>query len=199
MDVAEIVWGLVLIACGVFICIYGDMLFRFALAFMGFAIGFAAAWWALSSQSTGIQLLLSLAIGGIAAFACFALVRFGIYIAGGVLGVVAAFFISGILGVVFDTNNDILPTILAIAGIAGGGFFAPRLGGMITVMATAAAGSFLIVDGLTVWFSGQLNYDAEKLTQVLSHRFTIVLFIILIVISYMSQWQARRLRHRLLR
>jgi len=200
MDAADLVWGLVLISAGVFVAVYGSMLFKFALAAMGFGIGFAAAWWILgeTSATSSVQVLVSLAAGGILAFAAFALIRFGLYIAGGILGLVLSFLVIGCINIWGDTNSDFLTVILAVAGVAGGGFLAPRLGSMITIFATAAAGAFLIVQGLGAWFESRFGQDASEATQVLGQRLTIVTFLVFFGMAALSQWQSTRLTRRVL-
>jgi hypothetical protein len=39
----DVVWGAVLAGCGIFIAVYGALLFRFVLVVIGFALGFGAA------------------------------------------------------------------------------------------------------------------------------------------------------------
>ncbi len=74
MSGSEFVWGIVLVAAGVFISVYGNMLFRFALAVMGFGLGFVVAVWLTDGQDTAQRVLVGLAIGGIAAIAFYTLV-----------------------------------------------------------------------------------------------------------------------------
>ena len=38
-------WGIIVLICGIFIASYGNVMFRFALAFMGFALGFSLVMW----------------------------------------------------------------------------------------------------------------------------------------------------------
>jgi hypothetical protein len=201
MEAADLVWGLVLVACGIFVSVYGSMLFRFALAAMGFGLGFGIAWWILggTDASSGVQVLVSLAVGGILAFVSFGLIRFGTYIAGGIFGAVLGMLIFGFISVFGDTTNDVIGIILAIAGIAGGGFLAPRLGSMIISLATAAAGAFLIVHGLMAWFQTRFNEQGTDVTDVLTQRLTIVIFLVIFTMSWLSQMNSDKLRRRILR
>ena len=41
----NLIWGLVVLISGIFIASYGNMLFRFVLAFIGFALGFSLIMW----------------------------------------------------------------------------------------------------------------------------------------------------------
>jgi MFS superfamily sulfate permease-like transporter len=87
--------------------------------------------------------------GAVAAIVLFSLVRIGLYIAGGILGAVLALVVSGLLGLL-DEGFDWGPLILVILGVGGVGFFGHRLGNLIIILATAAAGAFLVVDGLSI-------------------------------------------------
>ena len=39
MEFSQIVWGLAVLGAGIFLTVYGTLLFRFALLAMGFAVG----------------------------------------------------------------------------------------------------------------------------------------------------------------
>jgi hypothetical protein len=51
----EVVWGAILVDCGVFIAVYGALLFRFVLAVIGFALAFGAAVVLLDGQDTALR------------------------------------------------------------------------------------------------------------------------------------------------
>src|SRR5918995_5499490 len=98
MSGSEFVWGAVLVACGIFIAVYGSILFRFVLAALGFAVGFGGAFFLLSDQDTATTILVAMVVGGIAAVLLYSLIRIGLYIAGGILGLVVAVTIAGLFG-----------------------------------------------------------------------------------------------------
>jgi hypothetical protein len=82
-----------LIACGVFLLVYGGKLFRFALAVGAFVLGFGFSMWLLSSQLVAARLLISLVVGGIIAFVGYMLVKMVLHFAGGILGAILALLI----------------------------------------------------------------------------------------------------------
>ena len=199
MDITTFVWGLVVVCAGAFVSVYGLILFKFALAAMGFGLGFVGAWWLLDSQSDSMRLLISLAIGGVAAIVLFALARFGVYVAGAILGIVLAFVIGGLFEIFGPHLSAPVMWILTIAGIAGGGFIGPRIGQLIVLLATSGAGAFLVVDGLRIWFDANIEGDTAEPTQLLGNSFAMVVFVVLFAISALSQYNSRGLMQRVLR
>ncbi len=131
-----IFYGIILIASGIFVASFGTVLFRFALAALGFGAGAILSWWFTASQPDMIRILISIGVGGIAAVVLYMLARAGVYIAGGVLGLVLAFLIVALLG----TRNPALNGALLVAGAGVSGYFGPRLGSLIIALATGAAG-----------------------------------------------------------
>ena len=77
--------GILLAACGVFLLVYGGLLFRFTLAVGLFVLGFSLASWLLAAQPTTIRLLVSLVTGGVLAIVGYTLVKMVLHIAGGLL------------------------------------------------------------------------------------------------------------------
>ncbi len=197
MDMSAFFWGLIAICAGVFISVYGLMLFKFALAAMGFTLGFIASWWLLDSQETVMRFLISLVAGAVIGILLFALVRFGVYIAGGILGLVIAILIGGVLEIAFSSPNDWLMSVLALGGIVGGGIIGPRMGRMIILVATSAAGALLIVEGLQKWFSPELAATGNP-ARALGSGIALTVFVVLVALSALGQNNARQLRHRVL-
>lgn len=198
MEFTDVVWGLVVIAAGIFVAVYGTLLFKFALAAMGFGIGFIGAWWLLDSQSDATRLLIAIAVGGIGAAVLFALARFGLYIAGAILGLVLSLLIGGIIEILGPSPNNTVMVILAIAGLAGGGFIGPRLGQLVVLLATSGAGAYLIVDGIQIWYASRIGGDLDDPSQTLGQRLTLTIFLVLFAMSALSQYNARDLRRRVL-
>lgn len=199
MDMTTLIWGLVVVGAGAFICVYGLILFKFALAAMGFGLGFVSAWWVLDSQSDTTRLLISLAIGGIAAVVLFSLARFGVYVAGAILGVILSLVIGGLFEIFGPTLSAPVMWILAIAGIAGGGIIGPRIGQMIVLLATSGAGAFLVVDGLRIWFDSNIEGETADAGRLLGNSFAMVVFVVIFAISGLSQFNSRGLMRRVLR
>jgi hypothetical protein len=199
MSGSEFVWGAVLVASGIFIAVYGSVLFRFVLAVLGFAVGFGAAYALLSDQDTTARILVSLVVGAVGAGLLFALIRVGLYIAGGVLGLVLALVLSGLFGWL-DSGVGWTAGILLIAGGGLGGFFGQRLGDWIVILATAGAGSLLVTNGVLVWFKDEYASDLTgDITTNLDKSEVFVLFLIVFAIAFLSQLNSTKLRDRLYR
>ncbi len=199
MSGSEFVWGAVLVASGVFIAVYGSLLFRFVLAVLGFAVGFGGAYLILSDQSTSARILVSIVAGAILAIVLYTLIRVGLYIAGGVLGIVIALTLSGLFGWL-DKGVGWEAAILLIGGCGLGGFFGNRLGDWIIILATASAGSLLVVNGVIVWFSDTFNTDETgDPSSNLNKTAVLVTFLIFFAISALSQLNSSKLRDRLFR
>jgi hypothetical protein len=193
----EFIWGAVLVASGIFIAVYGNVLFRFVLAVLGFAAGFMGAMTLLDGRDDALQLLVSMVVGGIAAAVLFALVKFGLYIAGSILGGVIALVVSSLIGQL-DGGVNTLAAILLVAGAGTGGFFGHRLGNLVIVLATATAGAFLTVYGLTIWFQDELSAAVEDPSMALTRSIGITLFLCIAAISGLAQINSSNLRFRLL-
>lgn len=181
-----ILYGIILIVSGVFVASYGTILFRFALAALGFGAGAILSWWFTASQPDMIRILISIGIGGIAAVVLYMLVRVGIYIAGGVLGLVLAFLVVSLLG----TKNSALNGILLVAGAGTSGYFGPRLGSLIISLAMAAAGAFQIVYGLALVF-GERMAPGTLPSELLGGPLALSVFLIIAAVSAISQSRPR--------
>lgn len=199
MDWTDVVWGALVIGAGIFLSVYGSLLFKFALAAMGFGIGFVGGWWLLEGQDDAMRILVALVAGGVIAVLLFSLVRFGLRIAGAILGVVLAFVIGGIIDIIGPTPDRWLMIILIVGGIGGGGFFGNRLGDWIIILATAAAGAFLVVDGIQIWFASRIAGDLDDPTQTLAQKLTMVVFLVIFGIAALSQNESIKLRRRIRR
>jgi hypothetical protein len=199
MSGSDLLWGIAVIGAGVFISVYGNLLFRFALAAMGFGIGFLAAMRLFESQDQTARVLIAFAVGGVVAILLYSLVKFTVYIAGGVLGLVAGFVLLGIIDLFTARPDGVLQTIVALAGAAGGTILGPRLGSLAILLATAAAGAFLIVNGLHVLFASQFAANTLDPASNVATRFSLVIFTLIFGIGALGQWNAQRLQRRLLR
>ncbi len=197
MDWTDLLWGAVVIGAGIFLSVYGSLLFKFALAAMGFGIGFIGGWWLLEDQDDAMRMLVALVAGGVIAVLLFSLVRFGLRIAGAILGVVLAFVVGGIIDIIGPTPDRWLMIILIVGGIGGGGFFGNRLGDWIIILATAAAGAFLVVDGIQIWFASRIAGDLDDPTQTLAQKLTMVVFLVIFGIAALSQNESIKLRRRI--
>lgn len=198
MEAGDLLWGIVLLVGGVFIGIYGEMLFKFVLAMIGFLVGFSVLYALLDGQDDAMRILVALVAGGIGAILLFTLVRFGLYVAGGALGAVVGIVIASLIGLTGDDNGWLL-TVLMLAGAGGFGFFGPRLGAMIIPLGTAAVSAFMCVYGYIVLFQSTYNIDPSNPGQNYSYRSLLVLFAVIFAIAFLGQWNISKLRRRLLR
>jgi len=198
MEATELVWGLILVGAGIFLAVYGQMLFKFALLAMGFAVGMAGAWWLFEDQSDLTRFLIAMVVGAAVGLLLFSMVKFALYIAGAMLGLAIAVVVSGVIEVLGATPNDTVKAILVIGGLAGGGIFGHRLGNLAILFATSAMGALLVVNGLRVLFESRFGGDVDDATAIVAQRLTLAVFVVILAISALSQWTSRNLRQRVL-
>ena len=163
---------------------------------IGFAVGFGAAFALTDGQDDVLRVLVAIVAGGIAAAVLYSLIRVGLYIAGGILGAVLAIVVSSLFGWL-DDGSGWLPLILLVAGAGGGGFFGPRLGDLIITLATAAAGAFLVVYGLTILYVDDFQTDVEDPGATIAKSLPFVIFLVIAAIGGLGQYVAAGLRHRI--
>lgn len=186
--------GVLLIAAGIFMLVYGGLLFRFALAVGLFVLGFTLSMWLLSSQPQATRLLISLAVGGVAAIVGYALVKLALHIAGGLLGAVAVLLVLSILPI---SMPSILSVILILAGMGVVGFFGNRLGDWVIILGTSLAGAYAIIAGLTSLFPASVGVVADYVSALVP--FTgpaFVVFLTVLAIGVLAQQRIRSLRGR---
>ena len=182
----DILWGLIIVICGVFVCVYGNQLFRLTLAALGFGVGFILTWWLTGSQTQAIQILVSIAVGGIGAVLLYSLFRIGIYIAGGVLGLVLGLLIVAL----FNLDSAPLVGTILVAGAGLVGFFGSRLSSMIIPLATGAAGAFMVAYGLALAFAKEIAVDASPI-ELLGSPLALAVFLCIVAISTLGQMPRR--------
>lgn len=195
-DGVDFVWGAVLVGSGIFVSVYGTILFRFVLAVFGFAIGFAAAFVFTDGQDAALRILVGIVAGGIAAGALYSLIRIGLYIAGSILGAVLGLVIASLVGLL-DTGFDWGSLVLVVAAGGGGCFFGPRLGSLIIVLATAAAGAYLVIYGLSVLYIDEFQTDLEDPGATIARSLPFVTFLVIAAIGGLGQYVNSRLRFRI--
>ena len=54
-------------ASGIFVCAYGNVLFRFVLAVLGFVIGYSPVMWIRGEPASALQIVVAIVVGGILA------------------------------------------------------------------------------------------------------------------------------------
>ncbi|MBK7219556.1 MAG: hypothetical protein IPH95_21465 [Candidatus Promineofilum sp.] len=191
-----LLWGIIVLVSGIFVAAYGSLLFRFALAFLGFAIGYSLVAWLGGGLDTALRILVGIVAGGILASSLYILVKFTLNIAGALLGLVLMLALLGFFRLA-GLNLDILGVVLTIAAAGLGGFFGNRLGSIVVVLATSLAGAYLVVLGLGAIYG--LGVRTDDPTALLGTSFPLVLFLTVALISGLAQYQAFSVRRRFLR
>lgn len=185
---------ILLVACGVFLLVYGGKLFRFALAVGGFVLGFSLAMWLLSSQPVAARLLISLVVGGIIALVGYLLVKMVLHFAGGLLGAILAMLILSLLPVPLPSP---LGLILVIAGAGVVGFFGNRLGDWVIILATTLTGAYAILLGLAHLFPLALGVGQDYVsTRIPFTAPAFIVFVVFLVTGILAQFEIRRVRGR---
>lgn len=191
----EWVVGLLMLGCGVFLLVYGGLLFRFTLAVGLFILGYSLASWLFSAMDPTIQFIISLVVGAVLAAIGFAMVRIALHLAGGVLGAMLVLVIASLL-----PGN--LPSWLVIIGIIAGagviGFFGNRLGDWIIILATTLAGAYSVLYGLTALFPQAVTGEtaAYRSAQIPLTGPAFAVFLTVLAIGILAQWQLRNVRGR---
>ena len=185
--------GLLLVACGIFLLVYGSMLFRFAIAVGGFVLGFSLASWLFAGQTDAIRLLISFVAGGVLAVLGYSLVNLALYLAGGILGAVLALVILSLLRI----DVAIINLIVVLVGAGLVGFFGKRLGDWVMMLATSLAGAYAVIYGLANMFPvavGTTPGDMSASIPFTGPAFAV--FLIVLVIGLLAQFQIRSVRGR---
>lgn len=198
MDTLSLIWGLVAIVAGIFVCVYGNMLFRFVIAVLGFLIGFWLVMAILPGAATALRVVLAIIVGGIGAAILYSLFRLALHIAGALLGAVIVMIVLALIGWTGGGSFGVINWILVIAGAAVVGFFGNRLGNAIIPISTGLAGAAAVVAGLSKLFTGVVGASDDPI-RIMSNGFAFVLFLVVAIISVLAQLQIADLRRRLLR
>jgi hypothetical protein len=198
MDSVSILFGLVTIAAGIFVCVYGNVLFRFVIAVLGFLIGFWLIMAIFPATNNALRVVLAIVVGGIGAAILYSLFRLALHVAGALLGAVVVMTVLALIGWIGNGNFGVISWILVIAGAVVVGFFGNRLGNAIIPLATALAGAAAVVVGVSKLFSSVVSTSGDPI-KIMSNGFAFVLFLIIAIISALAQLQIADLRRRLLR
>jgi hypothetical protein len=191
-----ILLGLVTVAAGIFVCVYGNMLFRFVMAVLGFVIGFWLIMAIFPTTNDALRILLAIVVGGIGAAILYSLFRLALHIAGALIGAVVVMAVLALVGWVGNGDFGVVSWILVIAGAAVVGFFGNRLGNAVISLAAALAGAAAIVAGLSKLFSSVVATSDDPI-KIMSNGLAFVLFVVIAIISALAQLQIADLRRRL--
>lgn len=182
-------WGVIALACGTVMLVYGASMFRVVLAFAGFYIGFGlvSAWLGSLSGAPDpwVQTLAAIVLGAAVGGVLYSFVGIAIYAAGAILGLVAALFFTSFFGF----SGGWLLSLVALGGAGVGAFAGRYLGGWLTILSSAFAGAYFSVTGLALLFGMQ----APNGLMPVNSR-TLVVFILLAAISFLAQSRVRNLR-----
>ena len=143
-------WGVIALACGTVMIVYGASMFRVVLAFAGFYIGFGlvSAWLGTLSAgpSPGLQTLIAVVLGAALGGVLYSFVGIAVYAAGAILGLVLALFLTSLIGV----GSSWFLSLLAAGGAVLGAFGGRYLGQWLTIVSSAFAGAYF-------WFFTQVR------------------------------------------
>ena len=196
MSFDVLIWGILAIASGVFLCVFGHMMFRFVLAVIGFMVAFSFVSSLTYGQPAFLHFMISLVAGAIGAAILYMLISFALYIAGAILGLVIAMLVLGLFGF----GSDVAYWVVIIAGLGLGAFFGRRLGNLIIAIASAAAGAYFCVYGLALLFPSGFPGDvAADPSSALGSSFGLVLFLVVLAVSALCQYQMQMLQLRIRR
>ena len=188
--VSDVLVGLLLVACGVFLLVYGTMLFRFAIAVAGFVIGFALGWGSWNRPATppnhrGLRAWWVLAIVG------YAVVRIGVYGRWAARALVALIVLSFL-----NIGSSVVNVLVILAAAVAVGFFARSLGLWLTILATSAAGSYAIVYGLSRMFPESTQIEDLESAKIPMTGAAFTILILTFAIGFLSQWTLARIQRR---
>lgn len=186
-SLTHLLWGLVLIAAGVFLMVYGSAYYRYALAAIGFGVGFLGSISFTVGQDVLARFLIALAVGLIGAALLYFLVDFSFLIAGAIFGLVIALLVVGIIELTGLELPGLLVALLLLAGLGVGGYVGRDLGQVIVLLATAAAGAYLIVSGIHVLYESRIGGEGMEPLAHLAQRFGLLLFLILFAVGFLAQ------------
>ena len=193
MGASAIVWGVLAIMSGIFICAYGYSLFRTVLAGSGLLIGLWLGVRLTLGQDEFVRLLVSLLLGGGFAFALYALFRLGLYVAGGLGGIVVGFVLVGVIGI-----PDGIPTLIfvVIMAVFGAGF-ARLVGELAVIFCTSLLGAYAVLFGLSLLFPGELA-STQGSAYITMTPFNVALLVVIVLIAVFGQLDTRRNRQLIL-
>lgn len=189
----QLVWGGGMIVVGIFVAVYGSRLFRFAMAAVGFGAGFLLAIRLMEELDREREMPIAVVAGLIGALLLFLLAKFGLILAGAVLGIVASMLAIGLIELYTDRVLSELGQVIAtLACAAIGALLGRALGWIVVLLATAAAGSALVLNGLHVLFQLEYEIDPADPLRNAATQLALVTFCILFLFALLGQLNARR-------
>jgi hypothetical protein len=189
MDTTTLLTGLIAIIGGIFISVYGLVLYRLVLASAGLMLGFWLAMRLTAGQDETFRLMVGLLVGGGLGLAFYTFYKLGYYIAGGLIGMMIA-----VVALSFIEASDIgeLAFIIFLAFI--GAVIARQLGSFVLIGATSLLGAYAIIYGIATLFPEQ--FVRLETGRINMNTLTLTLFVTMTIVSMLSQYQIHRLRGR---
>ncbi len=189
----QLLWGGGMIAVGVFVAVYGSRLFRYAMAAIGFGAGFLLAIRLMEELDREREMPIALVAGLVGAILLFLLAKFGLLLAGAVFGLVAAILAIGLIEVSTDrVPGEVMQVAVAAGGAVIGALLGRAIGWIVVLLATAAAGAALVLNGLHVLFQLEYEIDPADPLRNAATQLALVTFGILFLVALLGQLNARR-------
>lgn len=189
----ELLWGGGMIAVGIFIAVYGSRLFRYAMAAIGFGAGFLLAIRLMEELDREREMPVALVAGLVGAILLFLLAKFGLLLAGAIFGLVAAILAIGLIEVSTDrVPGEVMQVAVAAGGAVIGALLGRAIGWIVVLLATAAAGAALVLNGLHVLFQLEYEIDPADPLRNAATQLALVTFGILFLVALLGQLNARR-------
>lgn len=187
------VWGGGMIAVGIFIAVYGTRLFRYAMAAVGFGAGFLLAIRLMEELEREREYPIAVVAGLVGAILLFILAKFGLLLAGAIFGLVAAIVGIGLIEVSTERiPGDLMQIVMVAGGALIGALLGRAIGWVVALLATAAAGSALVLNGLHVLFQLEYEIDPADPLRNAATQLALVTFGILFLVALLGQLNARR-------
>jgi hypothetical protein len=157
--------AIILIAFGLLNCFFGYRIFRFLLAVYGFILGAVVGFVVASNLAAGqtLWLVVGAVVGGLVGALLMVLLFFvGVFVVGGLAGLLLAGLINTAAGVT-------LPTVVVIIIAVIMGIVALILQRVVLILATAFSGAWAVVAGAEALITGQ-TLSFQLFTQSLSQQ-----------------------------
>lgn len=182
-----------MIVVGIFIAVYGNRLFRYAMAAVGFGSGFLLAIRMMEELEREREMPIALVAGLAGAILLFLLAKFGLLLAGAILGLVAAILAIGLIEISTDrVPTDVMQVVVAAGGAVIGALLGRAIGWIVVLLGTAAAGAALVLNGLHVLFAIEYEIDPADPLRNAATQLALVTFGILFLVALLGQLNARR-------
>jgi hypothetical protein len=136
---------------------------------------------------------IALVAGAVGAVVLFLLAKFGLLLAGAILGIVAGILAIGFIEIsTNEVQTDVMQVVVAAGGAVIGALLGRAIGGIVVLLATAAAGAALVLNGLHVLFQVEYEIDAADPLRNAATQLALVTFGVLFLVALLGQLNSRR-------